>query len=91
MTVFLNAIINLRHPEEARSAVSKDAYFVMQRRFPTLRRLFHSLIRRYDIDIGSPHSRDNPVHPGMCWRQAREDFRQRAVGQAHKASVESPQ
>src|SRR5439155_19975891 len=25
MTFFLNAIINLRHPEEARSAVSKDA------------------------------------------------------------------
>ena len=25
MTYFLNAIINLRHPEEARSAVSKDA------------------------------------------------------------------
>jgi len=31
MTFFLNAIINLRHPEEARSAVSKDAYFDMQR------------------------------------------------------------
>jgi hypothetical protein len=25
MTLFLNAIMNLRHPEEARSAVSKDA------------------------------------------------------------------
>jgi len=32
MTFFLNDIISLRHPEEARSAVSKDAYFVMQRR-----------------------------------------------------------
>ena len=27
MTFFLNAIIDLRHPEEARSAVSKDAHF----------------------------------------------------------------
>src|SRR6266849_6163066 len=30
MTFFLNAIINLRHPEEARSAVSKDARWHVQ-------------------------------------------------------------
>jgi hypothetical protein len=35
MTFFLNAIINLHHAEEARSAVSKDAHFVMQPLFPT--------------------------------------------------------
>jgi hypothetical protein len=36
MTYFVNAIINSRHPEEARSAVSKDAYVVVQRLFPPL-------------------------------------------------------
>src|SRR5229473_1660786 len=30
MTFFLNAITNLRHPEEARSAVSKDAKMLMR-------------------------------------------------------------
>ena len=31
MTFFLNAIISLRHPEEARSAVSKDAGWLCSR------------------------------------------------------------
>jgi hypothetical protein len=30
MTFFLNAIVDFRHPEEARSAVSKDAQTTMQ-------------------------------------------------------------
>jgi hypothetical protein len=30
MTIFLNAINGLRHPEEARNAVSKDATKVLQ-------------------------------------------------------------
>src|SRR5216684_2481920 len=30
MTLFLNSITNLRHPEEARSAVSKDAWLLMR-------------------------------------------------------------
>jgi hypothetical protein len=30
MTFFFNAITKLRHPEEARSAVSKDARIVVQ-------------------------------------------------------------
>ena len=41
MTFFLNPFIGLRHPKEARSAVSKDAYWVMQTLFRTLRQIFH--------------------------------------------------
>jgi hypothetical protein len=70
MTFFLNAIINLRHPEEARSAVSKDASFLMQHRFPAHRRFFHRvsaetiaatrlprhLFARIDRAGGHPHT-----------------------------------
>ena len=40
---FLNIIIDLRHPEEARSAVSKDAFFTRQHLISGLWRLLNSL------------------------------------------------
>src|SRR6266496_4147876 len=39
MRIFYNDIKSLPHPEEARSAVSKDAYFAVQRQFPAHWRL----------------------------------------------------
>jgi hypothetical protein len=51
MTFFLNAINKLRHPEEAQSAVSKDATIVMQPASRRVRagRALSAYCRRSDI------------------------------------------
>ena len=49
MTDFINTIINLRHPEEARSAVSKDAYFGMLQGDLSARRLARRAAEQMDM------------------------------------------
>jgi len=73
MRIFLNAIISYPHPEEAQSAVSKDAYFVMQHLFQTLWRFLQPLAAGPDpIAIDPPARRvDQRDIGGGCRRSRR--------------------